>query len=507
MVRLNPPLGHPFCRNPTRARRGCGSTTLLSAGPGVCTIGAMPVDAHTEPGERWGPRPGRGLVGPVGRGRRAGRHRRRPDHAARRRPARPPRGAPAGPGLPAARRRARPGRPRLRRDHGGLRRRRAAAVGVRHPERAPPGREHRLRRGQQLGRAPRRHQRARHGAGASTSPVNVIGAEHFRAVGAALELRGHPDPRPARPAPLLGVLDITGGDEIVVPQTDGDGPRRRPDGRVRAGPRAAHRAVAATPRRAARRAGSRLLMESLGRNDALLTVDDGRGRRRTLRLSPRHSEILLLLASAPRGLSGDELAVLLYEEDMTASTLRAELNRLRSLLGRGPARVAALPARRPRSPPTGSASRRTSRPATSRVAMRAYRGPLLPRSTAPGRRPPARERRGPPASSGPRQRRAPTSCRPGPARRRAPTTTRCGRRRLACLGPSLTAARRWSPDQIAPPRPRARRSDVAPRGLSTVSPAREARLSPPNVERPPTRGVCLRPYRLRRATWSQRCAA
>ena len=31
----------------------------------------------------------------------------------------------------------------------------------------------------------------------------------------------------------------------------------------------------------------------------------------TIRLSPRHSEILLLLASAPRGLSGDELLHLL----------------------------------------------------------------------------------------------------------------------------------------------------------------------------------------------------
>ena len=113
--------------------------------------------------------------------------------------------------------------------------------------------------------------------------------------------------------------------------------------------------------------GLSVLIESLGRNDSLLTVDDGRGRRRTLRLSPRHSEILLLLASAPRGLSGDELAVLLYEEDGSASTLRAELNRLRSLLGEDllasrPYRLAGRA-----SPATGSASRRTWRPATSRA--------------------------------------------------------------------------------------------------------------------------------------------
>ena len=71
---------------------------------------------------------------------------------------------------------------------------------------------------------------------------------------------------------------------------------------------------------------------AFGRHESLLTIDDGRSHRSTLRLTPRHSEILLLLASTPRGLSGDELAVLLYREDNSASTLRAELNRLRSLL-------------------------------------------------------------------------------------------------------------------------------------------------------------------------------
>ena len=76
-----------------------------------------------------------------------------------------------------------------------------------------------------------------------------------------------------------------------------------------------------------------VVLDSLGRSHSLLTIDDGRRRRHTLRLSPRHSEILLLLASTARGLSGDELAVLLYEEDTSTSTLRAELNRLRHLLG------------------------------------------------------------------------------------------------------------------------------------------------------------------------------
>ena len=52
-----------------------------------------------------------------------------------------------------------------------------------------------------------------------------------------------------------------------------------------------------------------------------------------MRLSPRHSEILLLLACSPAGLSGDELAALLYEDGNADSTLRAEMNRLKHLLG------------------------------------------------------------------------------------------------------------------------------------------------------------------------------
>jgi hypothetical protein len=112
-------------------------------------------------------------------------------------------------------------------------------------------------------------------------------------------------------------------------------------------------------------------------------VDDGRGHRRTVRLSRRHSEILLLLASAPRGLSGDELAVLLYEEDVTSSTLRAELNRLRSLLGdellaSRPYRLAAEV--------TADWLAVEAQVAAGAVgsALRLYRGPLLPASTAPG---------------------------------------------------------------------------------------------------------------------------
>jgi len=92
---------------------------------------------------------------------------------------------------------------------------------------------------------------------------------------------------------------------------------------------------------------------------------------------------VLLLAAAPRGLSGDELAVLLYEDDVTTSTLRAELNRLRSLLGDDllasrPYRLAAEV--------TADWLAVEAHLAAGAVgaALRTYRGPLLPASTSPG---------------------------------------------------------------------------------------------------------------------------
>jgi hypothetical protein len=213
--------------------------------------------------------------------------------------------------------------------------------------------------------------------------VNVIGAEHFRRSVQRWSCAATPIHDPSDQS-LLGVLDITGSDAMVVPQTMA---------MVRAAARMAEAELArellvrrrsdpaeGTARRAA---GLSAGLEGLGRDDALLTVDDGRGRQSTLRLSPRHSEILFLLAAAPRGLSGDELAVLLYEEDISPTTLRVELGRLRTLLGDD------LLASRPyRLAADVSADWLAveSHLAVGAVghALRAYRGPLLPRSTAPG---------------------------------------------------------------------------------------------------------------------------
>jgi hypothetical protein len=208
--------------------------------------------------------------------------------------------------------------------------------------------------------------------------VSVTRAEHFRHAVQPWSCAATPIHDPSS-ASLLGVLDITGGDQIVVPQTMA---------LVKAAARLAETELARDllmrpAPEAPRPGGFHVSLEVMGQNQSLLTVDDGRGHVSTVRLTPRHSEILLLLASTPRGLSGDELAVLLYEDDGGASTLRAELNRLRHLLGEEllasrPYRLAAHV--------TGDWLGVEAHLAAGdlRSALRLYRGPLLPRSTAPG---------------------------------------------------------------------------------------------------------------------------
>ncbi|ADU46848.1 GAF domain-containing protein [Intrasporangium calvum] len=214
------------------------------------------------------------------------------------------------------------------------------------------------------------------------APVRIIGAEHFRRSVQRWSCAATPIHDPSDQS-LLGVLDITCADELVVPQTMA---------MVRAAARMAEAELArellvrsrpggsGTERQ---RPGLGAMLEVLGRDEALLRVDDGHGRQSTLRLSRRHSEILLLLAAAPRGLSGDELAVLLYEDDVSPSTLRVELGRLRSLLGDE------LLASRPYRLVADVSSdwlAVESHLAAGAIgqALRAYRGPLLPRSAAPG---------------------------------------------------------------------------------------------------------------------------
>lgn len=197
-------------------------------------------------------------------------------------------------------------------------------------------------------------------------PVQVFAAEHFIRRVQPWTCAAAPvhDPRTGR---LLGAVDITGGDGLAHPHSLGF---------VQAVARAAESQLALlAPAPATTDA---LALTALGRDEALVMAGG-----RKLRLSRRHSEIVVLLSRHPEGLTGDELLCALYEdESVTPVTLRAELARLRRLLGAGllgsrPYRLAV-----PVESDMAVVERGLSTGAVT-AAARAYAGPLLPGSQAP----------------------------------------------------------------------------------------------------------------------------
>ncbi len=99
-------------------------------------------------------------------------------------------------------------------------------------------------------------------------------------------------------------------------------------------------------------------------------------------LGGRHAEILALLAAHPAGLTAEALADALHGPGGNAVTARAEVSRLRKLVG---PRVRTRPYRLADDVDVDLVRVRSAladgHPA---AALRAYAGPLLPRSTAPG---------------------------------------------------------------------------------------------------------------------------
>lgn len=170
---------------------------------------------------------------------------------------------------------------------------------------------------------------------------------------------------------LLGVIDITGGSEVVDPHV-------LP--LLEATAAAVERELLVQRLTQARRTHPTDLpvLACLGTDTG--TVSDGRERRLTM----RHTEILVLLALHPEGLSGGELAAMLSELDASPVTLRAEMTRLKRALA-GVVRVESRPYRLTTTLETdvGRLLSLLDRGA-HRVALSCYRGPLVPGSTAPG---------------------------------------------------------------------------------------------------------------------------
>ncbi|MGY4901831.1 GAF domain-containing protein [Streptomyces sp. 900116325] len=196
-------------------------------------------------------------------------------------------------------------------------------------------------------------------------PVQVFAAEHFLRPVQQWTCAAAPlhDPRTGR---VLGAVDITGGNRLAHPHSLAF---------VQAVARAAESQLALL---APSPAEESVQLSALGRDEALLVAGG-----RKIRLSRRHSEILVTLARHPEGLGGDELLIELYEdESVTPVTLRAELSRLRRLLG--PELLLSRPYRFAAAVDADfdTVARRLASGAVA-AALSAYAGPLLPGSQAP----------------------------------------------------------------------------------------------------------------------------
>ena len=214
------------------------------------------------------------------------------------------------------------------------------------------------------------------------APVTITSAEHFVRPVQRWSCAAAPVHAPGT-GTILGVIDITGGQAIESPQTIA---MVRAAARMAEAELARDAAVAAAryPEPPQAEAASRpppqaeVSLSALGRSECVISTGTA-----TFRLSPRHSEIMVILASCPGGLTGDELAYMLYPADVTSVTPRAELVRLRALLG--DRLLTSRPYRltcEVKSDWTAVSAQLAA--GNLAEALRLYRGPLLPRSEAPG---------------------------------------------------------------------------------------------------------------------------
>jgi len=218
--------------------------------------------------------------------------------------------------------------------------------------------------------------------------VQIRAAEHFVRPVRRWSCTAAPIHEPDTGA-ILGIVDITGGEDVASPQTLG---MVRAAARMAEAELARISAVESRPRGLAtfgaipgagsvlRPAAAVLRIRALGRLDAEVRLPG-----QSLRLSPRHSEIVTVLAAESAGLTGEQLAIEVYPDDNAAptSTMRAELTRLRSLLG---AHVLDSRPYRLIVDVESDVQDVRSLLAAGRVrdAVRLYVGPLLPQSDAPG---------------------------------------------------------------------------------------------------------------------------
>jgi hypothetical protein len=218
--------------------------------------------------------------------------------------------------------------------------------------------------------------------------VQIRGAEHYNRLVHPWSCTAAPvrDPETQQ---VLGVIDITGGPEVVTPQA-----RMLVDATARAVEsellitrlRARHDAPPRVHIASKTRASTRATLHVLGRDRARL-VSASDHEEAVIELSARHAAILLMLAVHRQGLSAERLCELVYGPDVSPDTLRPEMVRLRKVLElRMPELVPdSRPYRLPMPLETDAHDVMSLLDrGAHRVALTAYRGPVLPESTSPG---------------------------------------------------------------------------------------------------------------------------
>lgn len=204
-------------------------------------------------------------------------------------------------------------------------------------------------------------------------PVQIFGPEHLGRQVTPWSCSAAPIHDPDTGA-ILGVLDVTGGLDVASAQ--GLALVRATAAAVEAELRIA-RLQPSAPSVHVTSGWAAPRLDVLGVHTATLQVGP-----LTSRLSLRHSEILLLLSRAPDGLTAAELGVALSDDDQAPVTIRAELSRLRGVLG--PLELASRPYRLRGTVRTDVEEvRGRLHDGRLRAAVAAYRGPVLPSSTAP----------------------------------------------------------------------------------------------------------------------------
>lgn len=219
--------------------------------------------------------------------------------------------------------------------------------------------------------------------------IQIQRAEHFNRLAHPWSCTAVPihDPDSGN---VLGVIDITGGDEAVAPQTlplvEAAVAAIEAELRIqrlglsadRLAPARFQVALTPPPRRRAAPAA----LEILGRDHGRLEAGG-----HSVEISPRHAEMLSLLAWHREGLSAERLALLLSDQGGAVDTLRAEMVRLRKVLEQvGPPITISSRPYRLDSLLELDAQRVLAflERGAHRVALGAYQGPVLPGSTAPG---------------------------------------------------------------------------------------------------------------------------